>query len=145
MNPNATKSNESLLTGTGINQHYLFLIEQVFNYLTLLVIFSLLGHTSTVDVGHKLLEVSRMTLIYRKLLLISTPPEFRPIYLRDRSLLITWVGWGRRIFFGGGSVVTENPSGGSMKTLEAFRGETTQICLENEDMVGGIAKVIKCY
>ena len=24
-----------------------------------------------------------------------------------------------------------------MKTLEAFRGETTQICLENEDMVGG--------
>ena len=74
MNPNATKSNESLLTGTGINQHYLFLIEQVFNYLTLLVIFSLLGHTSTVDVGHKLLEVSRMTLIYRKLVLISTPP-----------------------------------------------------------------------
>ena len=45
----------------------------------------------------------------------------------------------------GGSVVTENPSGGSMKTLEAFRGGTTQICLENEDMVGGIAKVIKCY
>ena len=24
-----------------------------------------------------------------------------------------------------------------MKTLEAFRGGTTQICLENEDMVGG--------
>ena len=27
-----------------------------------------------------------------------------------------------------------------MKTLEAFRGETTQICLENEDMVGGSRK-----
>ena len=24
-----------------------------------------------------------------------------------------------------------------MKTLEAFRGGTTQMCLENEDMVGG--------
>ena len=48
VNPNATKSNESLLTGTGINQHYLFLIEQVFNYLTLLVIFSLLDRKSVV-------------------------------------------------------------------------------------------------
>ena len=27
--------------------------------------------------------------------------------------------------------------GGSLKTLEGFRGGTTQICLENEDMVGG--------
>ena len=26
---------------------------------------------------------------------------------------------------------------GSLKTLEGFRGETTQICSENEDMVGG--------
>ena len=37
---------------------------------------------------------------------------------------------------------------GSLKTLEGFRGETTQICLENEDMGRGggeIAKVIKCY
>ena len=25
---------------------------------------------------------------------------------------------------------------GSLKTLEGFRGETTQICSENEDMVG---------
>ena len=32
--------------------------------------------------------------------------------------------------------------------MEGFRGETTQICSENEDMVGGeggIAKVMKCY
>ena len=33
-----------------------------------------------------------------------------------------------------GSVVTENPKGGSLKTLEGFRRGTTQICLENEDM-----------
>ena len=35
--------------------------------------------------------------------------------------------------------------GGSLKTLEGFRGGTTQICLENEDMGGGIVKVIKNY
>ena len=35
--------------------------------------------------------------------------------------------------------------GRSLKTLEGFRGGTSQICLENEDMGGGIAKVIKCY
>ena len=74
MNPNDTKSNESLLTGTGINQRYLFVIKQAFNYFTLLVISSLLGHTFTVDVGHKLLEVSRVALIYRKEPLINTPP-----------------------------------------------------------------------
>ena len=33
----------------------------------------------------------------------------------------------------GGSVVTENPKGGSLKSLEGFRGGTTQIRLENED------------
>ena len=32
-----------------------------------------------------------------------------------------------------GSVVTENLKGGSLKTLEGFKGRTTQICLENED------------
>lgn len=34
-----------------------------------------------------------------------------------------------------------------MKTFEGFRGGTTQICSENEDMGGGggIAKVMKCY
>ena len=39
----------------------------------------------------------------------------------------------------GVSVITENPkgAGGSLKTLEEFRGGTTQICLENENM-GGI-------
>ena len=43
-------------------------------------------------------------------------------------------GGGRRTFLGG-SVVTENPKGGgSLKTVEGFRGETTQICLENEDL-----------
>ena len=45
-----------------------------------------------------------------------------------------------------GSVVTENPKGGSLKTLEGFRAWTTQICLENEDMVAGeVARVIKSY
>ena len=37
----------------------------------------------------------------------------------------------------GGSVVTENPKGGSLKSLEGFRGGTTQIRLENEDKKGG--------
>ena len=45
-------------------------------------------------------------------------------------------GGGRRIFLGG-SVITENPKGGgSLKTVEGFRGGTTQICLENEDIEG---------
>ena len=49
-----------------------------------------------------------------------------------------------------GSVVTENPKGASLKTLERFRGETTEICLENEGIGGGgggggIAKVIKSH
>ena len=33
----------------------------------------------------------------------------------------------------GGSVVTENPKGGSLKTSRGFRVGITQICLENED------------
>ena len=33
--------------------------------------------------------------------------------------------------------------GGSLKTLEGFRGGTTQICLENEDMEGGSQKSSK--
>ena len=37
----------------------------------------------------------------------------------------------------GGSVVIENPKGGSLKTLEGFRGGTTQICLGNEENEGG--------
>ena len=45
----------------------------------------------------------------------------------------------------GGSVVTKNPRGRSLKILEEFRGGTSQICLENEDIGGGIAKVIKSY
>ena len=32
---------------------------------------------------------------------------------------------------------TEDFRGGSLKTLEGFRGGTTQICLENEDMGEG--------
>ena len=58
------------------------------------------------------------------------------------------MGWITR-FFGEqkeGSVVTENPKGGIIETLEEFKGATTQIRLENEDMGGGgTAKVIKCY
>ena len=40
----------------------------------------------------------------------------------------------------------KSQKGGSLKTLERFRGGTTQICLKNEDMVGReIKKVIKSY
>ena len=54
-------------------------------------------------------------------------------------------GGGRRIFLGG-SGITENPKGGgSLKTVEGFRGGTTQICLENEDIEGSrkSSKVIR--
>ena len=47
----------------------------------------------------------------------------------------------------GGSVVIENPKGGSLKALEGFRAGSTQICLENEGMGRGgsrkASKVIK--
>ena len=33
-------------------------------------------------------------------------------------------------------VVTENPKGGSLKTLDGLRRGGHQICLENEDMGG---------
>ena len=67
--------------------------------------------------------------------------------VRDRSLLIAWRGGGGRAEdFGGDhlifrrtkgvSVVTENPKGGSLKTLEGLREGTNQICSENEDMGG---------
>ena len=36
-----------------------------------------------------------------------------------------------------GSVVTGNPKGGIAETLDRFRGGTTQISLENEDMWWG--------
>ena len=40
----------------------------------------------------------------------------------------------------------KSQKGGSLKTLERFRGGTTQYCLKNEDMVGReITKVIKSY
>ena len=44
-----------------------------------------------------------------------------------------------------GSVVTEDPKGGVTENFGRIQKEATQICLENEDMGGGIAKVIKCY
>ena len=34
----------------------------------------------------------------------------------------------------GGGEVTESQKGRPLKFLEGFRGETTQICLEDEDM-----------
>ena len=37
----------------------------------------------------------------------------------------------------GGSVVTENPKGGITENFGRIQRGTTQICLENEDMVGG--------
>ena len=52
----------------------------------------------------------------------------------------------RRTKGGGQSVVTEHRKGRSLEPLDGFRGGTTQICLENEDMGGGgCAKVIKSY
>ena len=66
-------------------------------------------------------------------------------HIRDRSLFIAWgVGGG---FWGNYLIFRETKGGISCKLgtkREGFRGGTTQICLENEDM-GGIAKVIKCY
>ena len=34
-------------------------------------------------------------------------------------------------------MITENPEGGSLKTLEGSKGGTTQVCFDNEDMGGG--------
>ena len=56
------------------------------------------------------------------------------------------MGGGGDLIFGrkkGGSVVTENQKGGSLKILEGFRGGTTQICLENETWEGGSRKSSK--
>ena len=65
---------------------------------------------------------------------------------RDRSLFITW-RWGRGEDFSGitwflgeqkgGQPLLRTQKGESLKTLEGFRGGTTQVCLENEDVVGG--------
>jgi len=41
--------------------------------------------------------------------------------------------------------VTENPKGGIAENFGRIQGGTTQICLENEDIGGEIAKVIKSY
>ena len=51
------------------------------------------------------------------------------------------MGGGRRIL-GGITWFLGEQKGGSLKTLEGFRGGTTQICSENEG-IGGIPKVIK--
>ena len=70
---------------------------------------------------------------------------------RDRSLFTAWGGGGEEIrgdhFIFGRTKGEISPKGGSLKTLEGFKGGTTQICLENKDMWGGggIAKVIKSY
>ena len=61
----------------------------------------------------------------------AVPFEFKK-WLRKTPYFggITW-------FLGeqkGGSEVTESQKGRPMKFLEGFRGETTQICLEDEDM-----------
>ena len=60
------------------------------------------------------------------------------------------MGGGGEVLFGGDHIIFRRIKGGissklrtqkwgSLKTLEGFRGETTQICSENEDMVGGCA------
>ena len=59
---------------------------------------------------------------------------------RDRSLFTAW-GRGEEIrgdhFIFGRTKGGISPKGGSLKTLEGFKGGTTQICLENKDMWGG--------
>ena len=61
--------------------------------------------------------------------------------LRDGSLFTAWGGRADEIggddFIFGGTKGGISPKGGSPKTLEGFRGGTTQICLENKDMWGG--------
>ena len=52
-----------------------------------------------------------------------------------------WGGGGGEDFTGD-HLIFGRTKGGSLKTLEGFRGGTTQICSENEG-IGGIAKVIK--
>ena len=74
--------------------------------------------------------------------------------IRERSLFIA-LGAGTGEDFSGDHLTfrrtkwgigpNRTQKGRSLKTLEGFRGGTSQICLENEDMGGGIAKVIKCY
>ena len=79
--------------------------------------------------------------------------------LRDRSLFISWSEKGVALDFRGDHLIfrrtnggisrnweLKSQKGGSLKTLERFRGGTTQYCLKNEDMVGReITKVIKSY
>ena len=67
----------------------------------------------------------------------------KKLKFRDQSLFIARRGVVGDLFWGGitwllgeqkgGSVVIEIPKGGSLETLEGFRGGTTQICLENGD------------
>ena len=66
-------------------------------------------------------------------------PESSSVFVSKGPVIIYRLGggnlWGITGFLGeqkGGSVVTENPKGGSLKTLEGFSRGTTQICLENE-------------
>ena len=79
--------------------------------------------------------------------------------LRDRSLFISWSEKGVALDFRGDHLIfrrtnggisrnweLKSQKGGSLKTLEIFRGGTTQYCLKNEDMVGReITKAIKSY
>ena len=74
--------------------------------------------------------------------------------IRDRSLFIA-LGAGTGKDFRGDHLTfrrtkwgisrNRTQKGRSLKTLEGFRGGTSQICLENEHMGGGIANVIKGY
>ena len=82
--------------------------------------------------------------------------------VRDRSLFITWPGgrgWGgggvlggflgdrmifKRTFRESSSSESQSPKGGSLKILEGIQG-TTQICLDNARLGGGITKVINSY
>ena len=86
-----------------------------------------------------------------KHLRIRIPPFFltekNPL-IRDRSLFIA--SGGERGGGGGGfqgdHLIFERKKGGIAENFGRIqRGGTSQICLENEDMGGGIAKVIKSY
>ena len=67
--------------------------------------------------------------------------------LRDWSLFMAWGGpedfGGDHLIVRrtkGGSVVAENPTGGITENFGRIQWGATQICLENEDMVGGSRK-----
>ena len=66
---------------------------------------------------------------------IMTSPNQLHMTQKIKGPVIIYCLAGRRIL--GDYLIFRKTKGGIMKTLEGFRGGTTQICSENEDMGGG--------